>query len=172
VIRLRVPLQVRESKCNTPVRAALSRDNASRSISKSCRESFKKAALARISRGLTFGVPLNRQHKAQREFDGFDGAIFRVSGADPHPWRQPPNRLVVPRVHLPGFAARDLREQGARLNRHPVCGQTLVGSAPHVASGGWQVLNQAAAQMYVQRSGFASPGKSPARGDRELTLRR
>ena len=100
---------------------------------------------------MIFGVPLDRQHKAPAgEFNRFDGAIFRISGAYSHPWCKPRDRLVVPRVHLPSLRAGDTLEQGARFDRHAVCGQTFVRSAPHMASGRWQVLDEAASQMHVQ----------------------
>ena len=61
------------------------------------REALKQVALFGIVRSLIFGVPLNRQNVPPRgEFDGFDSAVFRVTGADLEPACKSRYRLVVP----------------------------------------------------------------------------
>ena len=61
------------------------------------REALKQVALFGIVRSLIFGVPLDRQNVPPRgEFDGFDSAVFRVTGADLEPACKSRYRLVVP----------------------------------------------------------------------------
>jgi hypothetical protein len=113
---------------------------------------FEEAQLEWILPHLVFRVPLDAEEKiVAGAFHGFNDAIARVLTADHQGGSQRFDRLVVTRVDRERCRAGDGRKQATRFHGYLVNRSGTIGQLHPMALYRLQVLDQGAAQAYVEQ---------------------